>query len=203
VSTSKRYHHGDLRQALIDRARALVEREGLASLTLRRLGADVGVSHAAVYRHFKDKQALVGALAFEAATEMRAAMQAALAGHRDPVRAFHAFGVAYVMYAVEHTAQFRTIFGGGADAADARLADAKEETMGMILAGVEACQHAGVLPAGPVEPLAAAAWSLMHGLATLTIDGVLTRTGLPAIDPGQSASMVLATMTGYPGTNGL
>jgi AcrR family transcriptional regulator len=191
-----RYHHGDLRRALIDAALHLIERRGPDGLTLREAARLVGVSHAAVYRHFSDKTALLRAVATEGVAGMRDAMQAAVAGVADPVEAFQRFGVAYVLYAVEHPAHFRVMYGPEADCQEGPLAEAKEEKMGMLIAGVEACQRAGVFPAGPPEPLAVVAWSLVHGLATLWVDGVLQRTTLPAGDPRAAAEMVTRTMLG-------
>ena len=191
-----RYHHGDLRRALIDAALHLVERQGPSGLTLREAARLVGVSHAAVYRHFADKTELLRAVAVEGMLGMRDAMQSSLAGVDDPVDAFQAFGVAYVMYAVKHPAHFRVMYSAEVDCSEGPLAEAKEEKMGMLIAGVEACQQAGVFPPGPAERYAIVAWSLVHGLATLMVDGVLQRTKLPSQDPEAVAEMVTGTVLG-------
>lgn len=189
-----RYHHGDLRHALIDAALHLIERRGADGLTLRETARLVGVSHTAVYRHFADKTALLRAVAAEGVTGMRDAMQAAIAGIADPVEAFRQFGVAYVVYAVEHPAHFRVMYGAEVDSDEGPLAEAKAEKLGMLIAGVEACQRAGVFPPGPPERLAVVAWSLVHGLATLWVDGVLQRTTLPASDARGVAEMVTGSL---------
>jgi len=191
-----RYHHGDLRRALLDAALDLVERLGPGGLTLREAARLVGVSHAAVYRHFADKTELLRAVAVEGMLGMRDAMQASLAGIDDPVDAFQAFGVAYVMYAVEHPAHFRVMYSAEVDCNEGPLAEAKEEKMGMLIAGVEACQKAGVFAPGTPERFAVVAWSLVHGLATLMVDGVLQRTKLPASDPRAVAEMVTGSVLG-------
>lgn len=188
------YHHGDLRRALIDAALQLIERDGSGALTLREAARLVGVSHAAVYRHFADKTELLRAVAAEGVLGMRDAMQASIAGIADPVEAFRRFGVAYVLYAVEHPAHFRVMYGAEADCEEGPLAEAKEEKLGMLIAGVEACQRAGVFPPGPPEPLAVVAWSLVHGLATLWVDGVLQRTMLPTADARTVAEMVTGSV---------
>ena len=195
MSTSERYHHGDLRRALIAAALPLIDREGLESLTLRRLASQVGVSHAAVYRHFRDKQALVDALALEGMMEMRRALQGSLSGQSDPVAAFRAFYRAYVTYAVEHPVHFRVMYGvsGG----KGPLAEAREEMLGMLIAGVEACQRAGAVAPGPPEPLAVAAWSLVHGLAMLTIGGLEQMT-LPSSDPHLVAELAMTRLLARP-----
>jgi AcrR family transcriptional regulator len=174
----------------------LVERQGPAGLTLREAARQVGVSHAAVYRHFANKTELLQAVALDGMLGMRDAMQASLSGVDDPVEAFQAFGVAYVMFAVEHPAHFRVMYGAEVDCSDGPLAEAKEEKMGMLIGGVEACQRAGVFPPGPPERYAVVAWSLVHGLATLMVDGVLQRTKLPASNPRAVAEMVTGTVLG-------
>lgn len=191
------YHHGDLRRALVDAAVRLVEqRQEPAGLTLREAARMVGVSHAAVYRHFADKTSLLRAVALDGMLGMRDAMQTAVAGLDDPVEAFQAFGVAYVMFAVAHPAHFRVMYSAEVDCSEGPLAEAKEEKMGMLIAGVEACQRAGVFPPGPPERYAVVAWSLVHGLSTLMVDGVLQRTTLPASDPRAVAEMVTGTVLG-------
>src|SRR5688572_5350180 len=80
-----KYHHGDLRRALLDAALGLVERRGPGGLTLREAARLAGVSHAAVYRHFADKTELLRAVAVEGMLGMRDAMRASLVGIDDPV----------------------------------------------------------------------------------------------------------------------
>jgi hypothetical protein len=92
-------------------------------------------------------------------------------------------GIAYVTYAVAHPSHFRVMYSSELDCADGPLADAKREKLAMLIDTVERCQRAGVFPPGPPERYAAFAWSQVHGLATLLIDGVLQRTGLAGGDP--------------------
>ena len=97
-------------------------------------------------------------------------------------------------YAVEHPAHFRVMYGAEVDSEEGPLAEAKAEKLGMLIAGVEACQRAGVFPPGPPERLAVVAWSLVHGLATLWVDGVLQRTTLPSTDARGVAEMVTGSL---------
>jgi AcrR family transcriptional regulator len=193
---ASRYHHGDLHRVLLDAALQLIEDQGSAGLTLREAARSVGVSHAAVYRHFADKNALLRAVAVECMLGLRAAMQSSISGTDDPVEAFKAFIVAYVVHAVRHPASFRILFSAEVDSPDGALAEHKAEMMGMLIAGVEACQRAGSFPQGPPERYAVVAWSLAHGLATLLVDGVLRRTSLSANDPLAVADMVTGTVLG-------
>ena len=194
-SGTSRYHHGNLRRTLVNAALQLIEQQGLDGLTLRQAARSVGVSHAAVYRHFSDKQALVRAVAVDEMARLRGDLQAALAGIDDPLEAFQAFCVAYVLYAVKHPARFRVLFSAVVAADDDALADARDEMMGMLIAGVEACQRTAAFPKGPPEGHALVAWSLVHGLATLLVDGVLRR-GSNVDDPRGAAQMVIGTVLG-------
>src|SRR5258707_1216881 len=106
-----RYHHGDLRRALIDAARVLVEREGRQALTLRAAARMAGVSQAAPYRHFPDKNALLAAVAEDGVRALAAWLRGAAARHEgDPLARLQALGVAYVTFAVTSTAHFRVMF---------------------------------------------------------------------------------------------
>ncbi|HET8576665.1 MAG TPA: helix-turn-helix domain-containing protein, partial [Methylomirabilota bacterium] len=95
-----RYHHGDLPRALVAAAVSLVEREGVDALTLRGAARKAGVSQAAPYRHFADKQALLAAVAEEGFKALSEAMRRASAPHEgDPLGRFRALGEAYVEFA--------------------------------------------------------------------------------------------------------
>ena len=80
VSATRPYHHGDLRRALLDTAAGLLERSGPAALTLREIARTAGVSHAAAYRHFTDKEALLAYLGGECVARAKAMSQGALKG---------------------------------------------------------------------------------------------------------------------------
>ncbi len=178
------YHHGDLRRALVEAALALLEAEGRWDFTLRELARRAGVSHAAPYKHFADKRALlaeVAAIGFEALTAAMTAAVAACAG--DPGDRFCATGLAYVRFGVGHAAHFRLMFGPEF-AADRdrhpRLVAASKAAFAVLTAALDRCAEAGLVAAGAVEDQALAAWSLVHGLTLLVIDGW---TVTPARDP--------------------
>src|SRR4029079_8364193 len=98
----KPYHHGDLRRTLLDAALALVASQGVGALSLRELARKAGVSHAAPYRHFESREALLAALATEGFLGLGAEMMQTAAGEPNPLLRFRALGVAYVIYAVRH-----------------------------------------------------------------------------------------------------
>src|SRR5271154_1132897 len=105
------YHHGDLRDALVRAGRTILEEDGLAVLSLRRVARTAGVSPAAPYHHFADKQALLDAVATQGFDALTSAMETRMAKETDPDARLDASGVGYVVFAVENPALFRLMFG--------------------------------------------------------------------------------------------
>jgi len=177
----ERYHHGDLRLALVGEALKLVEERGVAGLTLREVARRAGVSEAAPYRHFASKDALVAAVAEDGFQSMLARVRRALAGaSADPAERLEAVGAAYVRFAVERPAHFRVMFGR--DVAESHgfkgLWDAGQANFEALLHEIAAAQKAGLVAGRDRRPAARALWSALHGLAFLLVDGLLARQGL-------------------------
>jgi len=165
VSTSKpAYHHGDLRGALLAHGLRLIETRDADTLSLREVARAAGVSATAVYRHFPDKRALMAALAEEGLARLYEAQAAAAAA--APGNAFEATGRAYVRFALAQPALFRLtfaypdVFANPFDDAAGRLL---HENALALTGGDKA--RAGLL--------AMRAWSVVHGLAMLMLDGRL------------------------------
>lgn len=172
----KRYHHGDLRRALVTAALELINDGGTATLTLRAVARRAGVTHAAPYRHFDDRAALLAVVAEEGFASLQAAVADAIAGAGlDSVEQLMSAGVAYVRFAVAHPAHYRVMFG--AELADRSaypaLESAAEGTFVLLKAGVCAGQASGQVVTGDPKELALAAWALLHGFASLVIAGQL------------------------------
>lgn len=177
---SDRYHHGNLPRALVNAALRLVETEGAEALTLRGAARLAGVSQAAPYRHFADKQALLAAVAEEGFRTMTQAMREASASHEaDPLGRFRALGLAYVEFATKHPAHFRVMFGRAAADRSSypSLRAAAAETFGLLVEAITDCQRAGLVRQGDPEELALAAWSGTHGLSSLAVEGQLVLLG--------------------------
>jgi AcrR family transcriptional regulator len=149
------YHHGDLPAALLRAAGRTLEKRGIAALSLREAARRAGVSHNAPYRHFADRQALLAALAAEGFEVL---------GGRLRGKPAREMGEAYVRFALEHPQRFRLMFGGVLPHATFPELGAKAEALHRAL--VEAFSE---LPRPEVA--AAAAWSMVHGLAHLLLDG--------------------------------
>ena len=169
------YHHGNLRRALLDEALAIIRVEGVEGVTLRDIGARLGVSRTALYRHFADKRALLAAVATEGFRMLRQQLVAAweTEGRGDP--AFHAMGVAYVRFAVDNPAHYRVIFGGVVEPGG-KEPELEAEARGAFQALVDAVaslQHDGVFIGDDPLLLATYTWALVHGIAMLAIDGQL------------------------------
>ncbi len=157
------YHHGDLRRAVLTAAVEAITEQGPAGLTLRDLARRAGVSHAAPVHHFKDKAGLLTALAAEG-WELLAATLASQEG--DLLES----GVAYVRFAVEHRAHFEVMFRPDLYRSDDPAVVAARDRAGEYLAGGVASVGAGGELAG------IAAWSIVHGFATLWLTGALPPT---------------------------
>ena len=174
------YHHGDLRRTLIDASVAVITRDGLDALTLRTLATKAGVSSGAPYHHFADRADLLAAIA-HAGFELlgQALVDARDAAANDPSARLAAMGQAYVTFALTHAGHFRVMFRGEAKAMQAEGPSASSEgTMEMLVEIIEDCQRAGQAPPGDPRPLVMTAWSVVHGMATLWLDGSLPRTQL-------------------------
>jgi AcrR family transcriptional regulator len=165
------YHHGNLREGLIDAALALLEREGEA-ITIRAVAKSLGVSHAAPYNHFADKEALLAAVAIRGFETLRTRVEAARAAETgDAGDELIAAGLAYVLFAAEKPALFRLMFGprkaaARADDIQTAAAAAYDALVDIIRPG---CENGSFRPIDP-ETAAFAAWSLVHGMAQLAID---------------------------------
>ena len=151
------YHHGNLRPALLSAAGKMLENEGPGGISLREAARRAGVSHSAPYRHFPDRDALLAELAAEGFELLREAMR----GH-----AGKEMGEAYVRFALEHPQRFRLMFGG-------LLPLSKYEHLRQAADGTYAALVAAFKDLPKPETAAAAAWSLVHGLAHLKLDGHL------------------------------
>jgi AcrR family transcriptional regulator len=172
---ARRYHHGNLRRALLDEALATIASEGVEGLTLREIGSRLGVSRTALYRHFADKRALLEAVATEGFRSFREQLVSAWQdGGRGPA-GFDAMGVAYVGFAVANSSHYRVMFGGFVDQA-ARSPELATESAGALQALVDALialQRDGFVRDDDPATIAMFVWAVVHGVARLAIDGLL------------------------------
>jgi AcrR family transcriptional regulator len=164
------YHHGSLRTALIAAAEVILEEEGLEAVGLRAIARRVGVSHAAPYHHFRNADALLAAVATDGFDRLREAMgDAAGQAAGDDFERLRGVGLAYVLFAWDHPALYRLMFGPLMTHQD----DSSLRTVGLAARQVllDGLAAAGI-PASRLEEVGAAAWGLVHGHALLLLDGL-------------------------------
>ncbi|MBW1905082.1 MAG: TetR/AcrR family transcriptional regulator [Deltaproteobacteria bacterium] len=129
---AKSYHHGNLREALLETAFGLVDSQGVEAISMRALAREAGVSSAAPFRHFADKRVLLEAVAEKAAAELERKVDEATAECSDALTQFRAMSVAYVRFAAEHPALFDLIHS--TDSVSARsLGEIKDERARMLV----------------------------------------------------------------------
>ena len=172
TQTRKRtYHHGNLRQALIQSGLELIAEQGARALTLRELGKRAGVSRMAAYRHFRDRAALLVAIR-EAGFELFAAAleQARLASKSGFTSRMQALAVAYVRFARENPAHFEVMFSPSEAAEASHHSPAGERAFEALHGTIREGQASGEVRAGNSLLLASAAWAIVHGISTLELE---------------------------------
>lgn len=175
---SPSYHHGNLRAALIEAGLKALETRSAHELSLRDLARQVGVSANAAYRHFADKEELLMALAAEGFRRFTTAQVAALRPGASAEVVFRCAGRAYVDFARGNPALFHLMFGRF-PATQQRSAELQEAS-DLAFSGLQgmAASHAGLPLNDPrVRLRALTAWSLVHGLSHLVLDGQLEKFG--------------------------
>jgi len=169
---SRPYHHGDLRAALLAAAERALRDRGAGALSLRELAREVGVSHAAPGRHFKDKQALLDALALAGYERLARALESADDAGLPLEPRLSALAKAYVGFAVDNAALLELMFARKHDPeASAQLADAVDRSVGAFERLVVDAQARGEIVAGDPARITLVAGASMHGLATFAADG--------------------------------
>jgi AcrR family transcriptional regulator len=205
LAESRPYHHGRLRDALIDAALGLARAEGPDAVVLRAAAREVGVSHNAAYRHFADRDTLLRAVCERCMSHFARLIEARVAAvpqSGDPVGEawdrLGATGRAYVEFATTEPGWFRTAFavprGLGHLRPGEGAGDSGRNPYELLGDRLDALVAFGALPAERRAGAEVAAWSAVHGLATLLIDGPLR--DLPDTDREQAIDKVLAVVAG-------
>ncbi len=185
VKVKKRYHHGDLARSLVTAATLTLEREGPVAVTLRGIARRVGVSVAAPYRHFEDRESLMAAVMAEGFLELARATEAARCKAPTAETSVLAVGLAYLKLAGKHPVLYRTMFGNsGAKSEHPELLAAGRKALAVLQRAVAAARREGALSAVPEPLVTLAGWALVHGLSSLHADGLL--------DDGMSPPVYLA-----------
>lgn len=169
----KPYHHGNLREELLGAAIRLIAEVGPTAFTLREVARRAGVSHNAPYRHFRDRDDLMAAVAAQGFHELTQAMVDAAAPKTDALERLKSAGIGYVTFALRRPEHFTVMFD--APMSDRKHPDSPEGKLAFstLMSFVKDCQDTGRLPARDLHQMALLAWTMVHGIAKLAITGRL------------------------------
>jgi len=180
VDQKKRaYHHGDLERSLVEAALVTIREEGVQALTLRSVGARLGVSRTALYRHFDDKQALLARVAAEGFKRFHEALATAVArASAKRANPMPAMAAAYMRFALSNPSHYQTMFSGVLTdwTRYPELVRHAEGAFNVLLDTIRGEQQQKRMAPGDPLDLAEITWALSHGLATLGLARQLRRT---------------------------
>ena len=182
--TKKNYHHGDLKNALIQAGWEILAREGVGGLSLRKVAQQAGVSHAAPYAHFVDKQALIAAISTDGFYRLYERLSEVAGKYSSqPREQFIETAWAYLQFAQTYPDRFKLMFSGILEKEKdyPEFVEISYKNLGLIVSIVEACQAAGILRPGPAEATAVSVWSLVHGFVLLLLEGQIPHTLLEKV----------------------
>ena len=184
----------DLRQKVLEASLALIEEGGLDQLSMREVARKAGVSHQAPYHYFEDREAILAALAGEGFAKLGQSLERAATEASEPAKAVEDMGRAYIEFALRNPAYFQAMFRADAVPLD-RYPDARkleDEAFGKLVEGIDkAFVHH---PTKDRQAIAVACWAMVHGLATLILEGSLARKlKMPKARQRQVANEVVST----------
>ena len=193
------YHHGNLREALIQAARDLIKEKGPAGFTFADAARSAGVSPAAPYRHFRDRDALLADVAREGFQRFEAMLSTGWAGGKpDPITAFHNIGRAYLAFARAEPAYYTAMFESGVSPdLNAELRAASDRSFAVLRSAADLLVT--LLPVGKRPPalmMSLHIWSMSHGIASLFGRGDGGRRSLPMTAEELLESEVLIYLQG-------
>jgi AcrR family transcriptional regulator len=194
TSGTRKYHHGDLRRAVMNAALEMASEVGVESISLREVARRIGVTTAAPYHHFADRQTLLLELAIEAYTNLLDALQRAGATAADPQNKLKATAIAYLRFGRKHRAEYAIMFAGEytTHARRAEMSTVADQCLGLVRASI-----AGMGKLGETATAEAAfcAWSLIHGILQLDQKGVLQES--PVEQERLAVQGVLSIVNGF------
>jgi len=164
----KVYHHGNLRDALINAGLQLIAELGVRALTLREIGARAGVSRTAAYRHFEDKSDLLAAISEAGFKQFADALEAARSGpHPNTASRLSAMALAYVQFATDHPAFIEVMFGSSLSAEAKARGVEGARAFQILERTIAEGQQSGEFCDGDPKLLAQGVWAQVHGVSML------------------------------------
>jgi AcrR family transcriptional regulator len=189
------YHHGDLRSALIEAALEMLATRSPDSLSLRELAKRAGVSQAAPYRHFKDKEALLAAISEQAfELKLRYLIEGMESAKGDPLETYFACGLSYFRMGMRHPQHFKLMFRDASRPRDEHpdLARVACSTFTLVSNMVRRCQSAGLMGPGDPYQKAMQCWAVVHGFTSLHVAGHLEWLGVGQKNAEEALRTLLA-----------
>ena len=177
----KKYHHGHLKNALISAGIEILSKEGLSGLSIRKVAKKAGVSHAAPYAHFADKQALIAAISTEGYRLLFDELSATVGLYKDnPQKMLVEVGWAYIQFAMRDPEHFKTMFSGVIEQEKdyPEFREMSQKSFQLLVRLVRNCQETGLLAPGPSDMVAISLWSLVHGFVLLLLESQISHTVL-------------------------
>ena len=174
AARKKSYHHGDLKNTLIQAGIEILSRDGVNALSLRNAARKAGVSHAAPYAHFSDKQALIAAIATDGHKKIYAKITGIMEKYPDdPLRQLIETAWAYAEFGFEQPDHFKITFSGAVEKARdyPALLEMTDKNFELVRALMRRCQAAGILNPGEPDLVAVGVWGLVHGFVSLIQEG--------------------------------
>ena len=192
------YHHGDLKNALIQAGVEILASKGANGLSLREVAKRAGVSHSAPYAHFADKQALIAAIATEGHTHIHDAITAIFAQYPDePLQQLIETAYAYLRFGIDEPDLFKITFSGVVEDEHDHpaLVEMTQKNFALIRQLVSRCQAAGIFAPGPEDLIAQNLWGSVYGLVSLLQQGQVSSAVLDHYSPRQLLLFTLNLMT--------
>jgi len=199
--TAPKYHHGDLKNALIQAGIEILTEQGLNVLSLRKVAQRAGVSHSAPYAHFADKQALIAAISTEGYRKLYDCLTAAVEQYRhDPLRQLIEASWAYVQFGQREPAHFKITLSGVVvkEQKYPAFVEMTEKAFALVVDLTKACQQAGILKPGPPNQMAVSVWSTVHGFTSLILEGQISSSLVDRLTLREMLIFVLSQITIVP-----
>ncbi|MGD8404060.1 MAG: TetR/AcrR family transcriptional regulator [Anaerolineales bacterium] len=175
------YHHGDLKNALIKAGTEILASKGLGGLSLRQVAKQAGVSHAAPYAHFKDKQALIAAISTEGFKQLYSQIESVKKTHQaEPETLLIETAWSYVQFALNEPDRFKLMFSSMLEKEKEYpdFVEISQDNFQQLVEIVKLCQQANILKGGDSDLIALSVWGTVHGFVSLLLEGQISHTVL-------------------------
>lgn len=194
---SDTYHHGNLKNALINAGVEILAKEGISGLSLRKVAKKTGVSHSAPYAHFSDKQALIAAISTEGHTHIYEKITQIIDQYQDPVQQLVETACTYLNFGLDEPDLFRITFSGVVEQEREypALVEMTQKNFSLIKDIVVRCRDVGIFKEESEELLAQSLWGAVHGMVSLISQGQVSSTVLDHYSPRDLIFFTLNQMT--------